>query len=163
VGATNRWWKAWHRYIGFVISMCNVWFGLKLKRTIESFEPTIVWYHSIKRYVGWLPIHMTKNLQWKKRMMYHDLGFFHPFPHAVSDEKQLPKQSWLFDWIRSSNSRNPFVWLAITGKRISVQILKKYMKEFDLQLVPSSFLQKYAKKFSGVQTATLPHFVQTKK
>jgi len=68
----------------------------------------------------------------------------------------------LFEWIRSGNSKNPVVWLAIMGKRISVQILKKYIKKFDLQLVPSSFLQKYTKKFINIKTIVLPHFIQIK-
>lgn len=161
-GARNRWWKVRQRYLGFVISMCNVWFGIELKKTIKSFEPDIIRYHSISRYIGRLPLYMTKNMSWKKRIMYHDLWLFHPFPHAVIDEKQLTKAWWLIDRIRSSKSKNPLVWIAIMGKRISVRILQTSISEFDLQLVPSSFLHKYAKKFNNIKTTVLPHFIQIK-
>lgn len=38
-------------------------------------------------------------------MMYHDLGYFHPFPHAVTQEHQIPSS---LDWKEFSASvHNP--------------------------------------------------------
>ncbi|MFA7284540.1 MAG: hypothetical protein WC004_01820, partial [Candidatus Absconditabacterales bacterium] len=52
-------------------------------------KPDVIRFHSLVRYHGRLPVRISGFVFAQKMMMYHDLGYFHPFPHLVTQEDQV--------------------------------------------------------------------------
>ena len=79
--------------------------------------------------------------------MYHDLGYFHPYPSKVTDESQILPLS-LSNFIKMYTDLDPtnkdrtikkiLVWLKYFHIKLLSSILKKNM---DLYLVPSPFIK----------------------
>lgn len=96
-------------------------------------------------------------------MMYHDLGYFHPFPSKVYQEKQVKKLTFK-SFLKMCESKNPIVLLLAMWKYLSLLLLKRQLeKHLDKHLVPSSFMetmvqQAFTAKKSNIQT--FGHFVQ---
>jgi glycosyltransferase involved in cell wall biosynthesis len=157
IGST--WWRRKSsRILSMLFSACNVFFAGKLRKKIESFQPDIIWCHSVLRHIGRLGLSAINRSSAQKRMMYHDLGYFHPFPHAVTQEKQIPAS---LDWKDFSASiHNPITKFLVRGKWILLQKMQKQLKKFDKHLVPSAFMEALVRKNYGEKVTVLPHFIQ---
>lgn len=55
-----------------VLSLCNIPFALRLQSMVSTFKPDVIWYHSVLRYIGWLPL-ATVGRHVKSYVMLHDL------------------------------------------------------------------------------------------
>lgn len=155
----SSWWKTKiGRLLSMVASSCNVLFAYRLHRKIQQFSPDVIRCHSVLRYVGWLPLHVINNTPAAKRMMYHDLWYFHPFPHKVTNEIQIPAS---LDWKDFSSSINNFVMkFFVRWKRILLKAICKQLKKFDQHLVPSEFMTRAVVKNYNNNLIVLPHFIQ---
>jgi hypothetical protein len=75
--------------LGIALSVCNIFAAIQLYIKVKRYKPDIIWYHSVSRRIGWLPLRITRNSSAKKFMMYHDLGYVYPFPHALTALNQI--------------------------------------------------------------------------
>jgi len=155
----SAWWRTrLSRIFSMLLSAHNIFFTWKLHRKIQSFQPDIIWCHSVLRHIGRIGLSVINKSSAQKRMMYHDLGYFHPFPHAVTQEKQLPAS---LDWRDFSASiHNPITKFFVRGKWLLLQKMQKQLKKFDIHLVPSTFMEAVVRKNYGEKVTVLPHFIQ---
>ncbi len=139
-----------------------VWFNVfayfGLRKKIKEFKPDIIWIHSASRYLWWLPL---LNCRWKTTlMMYHDLGYFHPYPSQVYEEKQVVEFGFI-NFIKQANSKNPLIIFLVSLKYLSILITRKVLlKVVNCHLIPSDFMKKFLKNW-GVdrdKIVVLKHF-----
>lgn len=163
-----RWMKKLRWYMlpatGFNI-VSAIWLIIRCYK----WKPDVIWFHSLIRYHGRLPVWMSGFVVAQKMMMYHDLGYFHPFPHLVTQEDQ----------VLSFGIRN-FVRMGLMAKKpqtklsaamVTIAVLLKYCSLYllrssllsvvDKHLVPSEFMVRYL-QWWGVDEKkiyVLPHFI----
>lgn len=116
------------------------------------------------RYLGRAPLRISKFSQAKKRMMFHDLGYFYPFPSQLTSEHQIKTPLTLKHFLTSYPTNNPLKKLAIIGKYISLYLIKyQLQKRIDTFFVPSPFMEKIVEKsyqISNDKVKTFAHFMQ---
>ena len=127
-------------------------------------KPDLIRYNSVMRYLGRAPIWISRISKAKKRMMFHDLGYFAPFPSTLFQEKQIRTPFTLSNFMQTQTTKNPFKKLAIFGKYISLWLIKKQLqKKIDTFLVPSNFMKDILHKSYNVSNNKIeifPHFIQ---
>lgn len=165
-------WSKWQRKKRFwlLLSPFNFWSTGNLKKVLKEEKPDIIWFNSLLR---WLGPHIVKTTwKWRKKeksdckfwMMYHDFGYFYPFPselYYIEDCKTpLTKKNFLsaYKW------NNPIAKLAVLCKYYWLQPLKKILKkEIDLHLAPSDCITNIARDSYWIQEKkcrSFPHFIQ---
>ena len=165
-------WSKWQRKKRFwlLLSPFNFWSTGSLKEILENEKPDIIWFNSLLR---WLWPNVVKVAwKWRKQekfdckfwMMYHDFGYFYPFPselyHIEDCKTPLTKKNFLsaYKW------KNPITKLAVLCKYYWIQPLKKVLKkEIDLHLSPSDCITNIARdsyKISEKKCKSFPHFIQ---
>ena len=165
-------WSKWQRKKRFwlLLSPFNFWSTGNLKKVLEEEKPDIIWLNSLLR---WLGPHVVKTTwKWRKKeksdckfwMMYHDFGYFYPFPselyHIEDCKTPLTKKNFLsaYKW------NNPIAKLAVLCKYYWLQPLKKVLKkEIDLHLAPSDCITNIARDSYWIQEKKcrfFPHFIQ---
>ena len=171
-GSTLPAWSKWQRKKRFwlLLSPFNFWSTGSLKEALRNEKPDIIWFNSLLR---WLGPNVVKTA-WKRRkkektdskfwMMYHDFGYFYPFPselYYIEDCKTpLTKRNFLsaYKW------KNPITKLAVLCKYYRLQPLKKVLKkEIDLHLSPSDCITNIARdsyKIPEKKCKSFPHFIQ---
>lgn len=165
-GTNIPWWKIWQylKYFGLCLAIFNRVDAIKLKKEIRTFMPKVVRYNSTLRWLGRFPIKITKDENIKKLMMYHDLGYFHPYPSQVTQEDMVQTPLTLRNFIKSANTKNPLKICAVICKYRSVTLLRKRLiKTIDLHLVPSQFMEKIVSesyRLPDKKVKTLSHFIQ---
>jgi len=152
------------KYLGFVTAIFNIIASIKLRIKIKKIKPEIIWYHSILRYLGRLPLRISKWSKAEKRMMYHDLGYFFPYPSKLQNEAQIRYPLTLKNFISSAQTKNPIKILAMTGKYFLLQLIKKQLqKRIKLHLVPSTFMKPIVHRSYDIadeKIVVFPHFIQ---
>lgn len=164
------------KYIWMLIAICNDRQWLRLLLTLKKFKftrwggftswgwPDLIRYHSILRHLGWESLWMSRFSDAKKRMMYHDFGYVHPFPHALTQVNQIKTPLTLRHFIQSAKTKNPLKLLAVLFKFCSLSLIKYQLKkQIDTHLVPSPFMADIihkSYKISPDKIKTFPHFVQ---
>ncbi|HBB04615.1 TPA: hypothetical protein DCZ39_07130 [Patescibacteria group bacterium] len=127
-------------------------------------KPDLIRYNSVMRYLGRAPIRISKHTSAKKWMMFHDLGYFYPFPSQLTSEHQIKTPFTLKHFLASYQTNNPLKKLAITGKYFSLLLIKKQLeKRMDTFLVPSDFMKDIVHKsyhIDNEKIVTFPHFIQ---
>jgi glycosyltransferase involved in cell wall biosynthesis len=148
------------RLLSMLISVCNIPFALYLRHTITNYQPDLIRYHSILRHIGRLPLRYNQKTKNTKRIMYHDLGYFHPFPSSVQSTQQINIK---LSRNKFTKGYNPIHSIFITGKRIILQLLRPQIAKLDLHLTPSDFIGPYLHTHYNINQThivTLPHFTQ---
>ena len=116
------------------------------------------------RYLGRAPIRAIKESTAKKWMMFHDLGYFYPFPSQMTNEHQIKTPFTLKHFLSSYTTNNPLKKLAIIGKYLSLCLIKKQLqKRMDTFLVPSDFMKDIVHKSYHIDNEKIkvfPHFIQ---
>lgn len=152
------------KYIGIVTWLGNFRETIKLQRKIKEMQPDLIRYHSVMRYFGRAPIRASKNSPAKKRMMFHDLGYFYPFPSEINHEDKIKTPFSLKKFLDSYPTSNPLKILAIIGKYISLSLIKDQLKKrVDTFLVPSEFMKDIVHKSYKINNENIkvfPHFIQ---
>ena len=152
------------KYLGIITGVGNFWEAIKLQRKIKKYKPDLIRYHSVMRYLGRAPVRASKNSSVKKWMMFHDLWYFYPFPSQLNHEHQIKKPFTLNNFLSSYVTKNPLKKLAIIGKYISLQLIKKQLeKRMDTFLVPSDFMKDIVHKsytLDNEKIKVFPHFIQ---
>ncbi|HRX63649.1 MAG TPA: glycosyltransferase [Candidatus Absconditabacterales bacterium] len=152
------------KYFGLFFAMRNFVDAIRLSRVVRKFKPKAIRYHSTLRRLGWLPILALGSHKSKKFMMYHDLGYFHPFPKSVLQENMVKTPFTFKNFVSSYPSKNPITKFAICLKYISICLIKKQLKKtIDLHLLPSDFVTKITHESYQIDTKkvqTFSHFIQ---
>ena len=152
------------KYLGILLAICNDRQGTKLFFKLKTYKPDLIRYHSVLRNLGWESLWMSKFFPAKKWMMYHDFGYVHPFPHALTHVHQIKNPLTLKHFLQSANTKNPLKLLAVLFKYCSVALIKNQLKKrIDLHLVPSEFMTDIihkSYKISPDKIKAFPHFVQ---
>ena len=152
------------KYAGMFAAICNDWQAFRLKSLIRKKKPDLIRYHSVLRHLGRSTFWASKNLSAKKRMMYHDFWYVHPFPHALTDVRQINLPLTLKGFIKSANTKNPLKILAIIFKFCSLSLLRRqFRRNVDFHLVPSQFMEDIihkSYKISPSKIKTFTHFIQ---
>ena len=127
-------------------------------------KPELIRYNSILRYIGRMPLRASRNAQAEKWMMYHDLGYFYPFPSKLEREEQIKTPFTFSNFISSAKTHNPIKKLAIIMKFFSLSNIKKQIQEtITLHIVPSPFMKPIlhkSYKISEEKITVLEHFIQ---
>lgn len=156
-------WGKVKKYLGLGLSLGNIWEARRLKKFIKQENPDLIWFHSMIRREGRMPIDAIKTSKAKKRMMYHDLGYFHPYPSKVQKVEEVQGLSFT-TFLKMAQTKNPLKLLLVAGKRISLNFLKKSLnRDINLHLVPSSFMVPLVKQSMNISTdkiQTFEHFIQ---
>ena len=165
-------WSKWQRKKRFwlLLSPFNFWSVNSLNEVLEEEKPDIIWFNSLLRWLG--PNVVKTAWKWRKKdksdckfwMMYHDFGYFYPFPsqlyHIENCRTPLTKQNFTsaYKW------KNPITKLAVWFKYYWLQPLKKVLKkEIDLHLAPSDCITNIARDSYWIQDKkckSFPHFIQ---
>ena len=152
------------KYLWIISGLGNMYEAFKLKRKITTYKPDLIRYHSVMRYLGRAPVFANKNSSAKKRMMFHDLGYFAPFPSQLFQEKQIRTPFTLHHFLQTQPTKNPIKLLAIIGKYISLSLIKNQLKKsVDTFLVPSEFMKDIVHKsykINNEKIKVFPHFIQ---
>lgn len=152
------------KYLGILTGLGNFYEAIKLKRKIKKMKPDLIRYNSVMRYLGRVPLKVSKCSTAKKWMMFHDLGYFYPFPSQLTSEHQIKTPLNLKHFLSSYPTKNPLKKLAIIGKYLSLCLIKKQLqKRMDTFLVPSDFMKDIVHKSYKIDQEKIkvfPHFIQ---
>lgn len=152
------------KYLGFVTGIANIRAAYKVYRNIKQQQPDLIRYHSTMRYLGWMPIRVSKYSTAKKWMMFHDLGYFAPFPSSLFQQKQIRTPFTLRHFMQTQPTKNPIKLLAIIGKYITLSLIKQQLThKIDTFLIPSAFMQDIihsSYKIQNEKIKVFPHFIQ---
>lgn len=111
-----------------------------INRILKQTEPDIIRRHSTSRWLGRFPLRATRNFKGKQRMTYHDLGYFHPFPHKVTQTTQIPERN-IKNYLKAGENKNPIVQAAMYCKFTLHSLLRKQLQlNIDKHFVPSTFM-----------------------
>ncbi len=152
------------KYFWLLWAFINFVSFFKIKKEIKEFKPDIIRYHSTLRWMWWLSLFASKNFKWKKFVMYHDFGYFYPFPHSLNFVEQIKSPLSLSNYIKSAKTKNPIKIIAIFFKYISVYLIKNQLKNWNFHhLTPSDFMVDIVAdsyKISKKTVQAFPHFIQ---
>lgn len=143
----------------------NIPYYLKLKKVLQQYDPDVIRFHSLVRFLGWLPFSLVQNSNAIKMIMYHDFWYFHPYPSKIYDEKQLEDEFSLVWFIKQANLKFwillPVKFILVLFKFISLRLIKNYIiKNIDVNLVPSDYMVDIVKDkyWQDLNVLELPHF-----
>ncbi len=159
--------KSWFKLLTMLSSIINIWERFRLKRIIKEYQPELVFYNSMLRYFSGHNI--IQNPHWDTWMMYHDFGYFAPFPSKVDDvnkvEKKLNFRNFVFgNWATQSclwKIKSILISPFLSGKLILVKFIQHKKDKIDLHLVPSKFMETTVTKSYWIpskKVKTLNHF-----
>ena len=158
----GRAWK-WKKFIGIGLGCFNFFEAIRFLRFVKKEKPDLIWYHSMIRWMGWMPLWMTRNMKTKKWMMYHDFWYFTPYPHALWDTKELEILTFRH-YIHLAHTKNPLKLLLVAGKYFSLSLLVNQLKkQIHLHLTPSEFMVPIVEKSFGLpkwKVKSFNHFLQ---
>lgn len=159
----GKWWKL-KKLFGIGFACGNLWQAIRFYKFIKKEKPDLIRYNSMLRWNGRLPLRITRNSKAKKRMMYHDFGYFTPYPHQLSDTQQIKTPLSLKHYLAMASTSNIFKKLLICGKYLTLNLLKKQLKkQIDLHLVPSAFIVPIVEKSFSISQGEVQdfnHFLQ---
>ena len=165
-------WNKWQRKKRFwlLLSPFNFWSAGDLKKVLEKEKPDIIWFNSLLRWLG--PNVVKTAWKWRKEnkadckfwMMYHDFGYFYPFPSELYFIEDCKTPLTKKNFVSAYKWKNLISKLAVLCKYYWLQPLKKVLKkEIDLQLSPSNCITNIVRdsyKISERKCKSFPHFIQ---
>ena len=111
-----------------------------LKETYNKKTPDLVRRHSVQRRLGPAGIFPYPTAQ--HRVMYHDFWLFHPYPSAVTSQKQVERSASFIGYIAEAvGSKFLHVPLALLKRCSSIVISSRLRTHIDRHLVPSVFMK----------------------
>ena len=162
-------WK-WKKRLWLVLFPFNFWSSDNLKNILDKEKPDIIWFNSLLRWLG--PNVVKIAWKWRKEnkadckfwMMYHDFGYFYPFPSELYFIEDCKTPLTKKNFVSAYRWNNVVSKLAVWFKYYRLQPLKKVLKkEIDLHLAPSDCVTIIARdsyKISEKKCRSFPHFIQ---
>lgn len=100
----------------------------------------------------------------KVRMMFHDMGYYVPYPSVLYNIWKVVGSMSLSYWLQVGKTKNPLKIILLICKRFLLRIIKNIFRNRDTTyLVPSPFMQEPTEKWragKNQKTIVLPHFVK---
>lgn len=159
----GRLWKL-KKLLGIGFASFNLWQAIRFFFFIKKENPDLIWYHSMLRRNGWLPLAFTRSCKAEKWMMYHDFGYFTPYPHQLSTIKEIKTPLRLRHYLHMAKTKNPLKKLLICGKYLTLGLLKTELKkQISRHLVPSAFMVPIVEQSFELpkgKTEAFNHFLQ---
>jgi hypothetical protein len=164
-----RWWPCktqrarmrWQLLAGW-----NLFETGRLLRYILREKPTMIWRHSIQRYIWRMPllaVWIVMNYQKSKPIhliTYHDFWLLYPYPSQLTSYHQLDQAASLKGYLSSTKKTylKPIIFLKRIYSKLLLFILKRIIT---IHLVPSDYMKPIYQHhlWSSVTIETLPHFV----
>ncbi|AHB40838.1 group 1 glycosyl transferase [candidate division SR1 bacterium RAAC1_SR1_1] len=137
--------------------------AFRLWRFCKKWQPDIIWYNSTLRRLGRMSVWVGGFFAKERWMMYHDFGYFFPFPKKLLYEQQIKTPLTFFSFLSMAKQRAITTSIFVVGKFISLNLLKRKLSTIDKHLVPSPFLVDILHKshqISKNKIFCLEHFLQ---
>ena len=162
-------WK-WKKRLWLLLFPFNFWSSNNLKKVLENEKPDLIWFNSLLRWLG--PNVVKTAWKWRKQnkseskiwMMYHDFGYFYPFPSELYFIEDCKTPLTKKNFVSAYKWKNLITKLAVLCKYYWLQSLKKVLKkEIDLHLSPSDCITNIARDSYGISEKkcnSFPHFIQ---
>ena len=135
-----------HRIRHFLlpVTSLNVYFAVKIVFQIITIKPDLIRRHSVSRYIGWFPVWVAWLFRIRTWIMYHDLGYFHPYPSLLAEVSQIPKVWSLISWLQAGYEVDQ-VWLIKTILMIlkfrNISALRRALvRNTSIHFIPSSYM-----------------------
>jgi len=166
--AWSKW--QWKKRFWLLLSPFNFWSLRDLRKILKKENPDIIRFNSLLRWLG--PNVVKTAWKWRKEnksdskfwMMYHDFGYFYPFPSELYFIEDCKTPLIKKNFVSAYKWKNPITKLAVLCKYHWLQPLKKVLKkEIDLHLSPSDCITNIARdsyKISEKKCKSFPHFIQ---
>lgn len=126
------------------VTLCNIWFAAQLIRAIHKHKPDLIWWHSVSRYIWRFPLWVAGLYGIRSWMMYHDLGYVHPYPSLLTDVSQIPQQRSLRSWITAGKAVGKTSIIATILMALKfwgmTAIRAQLLSTVSLHLVPSPYM-----------------------
>ncbi len=150
----------WKRRIMFVLSLIAFWRGIALWKGLRETQPTLIWLHSILRYMWpwWaLAVRHYQRKTWARIILcHHDLGLLAAFPQDITSESMIPESTRLTDFIPKYTSLTKKI-ISI-GKWCYVRLILSLLGKNIEHMVFASFLIPYVQKQAKKEDIILfPH------
>lgn len=155
-------WTKLLRLLGLPYSFCNITSAWGIRKKIREYKPDAIWLHSVSRFLGPLVVREVNKSGIFSLVTYHDLGLLSPFPSKVESETMIPKSPSLGSFLGVIHSHNPITYLAACCKYFQVSLLRKFLKDIDVHVVPSAFLIPHIRdiwEISEEKIVVLEHFL----
>jgi hypothetical protein len=152
--------KIWR---GLITAPFNFWSARKFNRFLKKEPPELVRFHSLLRTLGPNVVRVAKKRNIKTWMMYHDFGYFAPYPSKVSAVSEIQTPLTLQHFLANAK-KGSISKIAVYCKYFWLKSLIKVLKSaVNLHLVPSAFMENFVVKGLEIpekQVKVLSHFLQ---
>lgn len=135
-----------HRIRHFLlpVTSLNIYFAVKIIFQIITIKPDLIRRHSVSRYIGWFPVWIAWLFHIRTWIMYHDLGYFHPYPSLLSEVSQIPRVWKLSSWLQAGYEVDQ-VWLIKTILMIlkfrNISALRRVLvRNISIHFIPSPYM-----------------------
>lgn len=159
--------KSFMRSVWFILSFFNIFATLSLLYKVNKSKNDILFFHSILRFIWWLPLFVLWFHSSKKILMIHDMWLMHPYPSLVVSEEQLIFTRNLTNYLQAGYVCQKtwlFANIAMTWKYILCSFLRLVLKKnIDIYFVPSSFMVIHIQRWLWTWKHVInviPHFVK---
>ncbi|MBQ7074655.1 glycosyltransferase [bacterium] len=154
------------RYRGILTSPFAFLSKIRFKNFLKKETPDIIRFHSLLRGLGKGVIEAAAKYQEKEKkselwMMYHDFGYFYPYPHALFEIKHCKTPFSRKNFLANQKGIKK---LLARGKYLLMKGLVKSLKKYiNLHLVPSEYMKDIvinSYKIAEKKVKVFPHFIQ---
>jgi hypothetical protein len=149
------------RKLWLIATAFNLPLFAHIHNEIREKKPTLVWLHSVSRFlwrlpIAWIPLRKKSQI----RCTIHDLGMLHPFGAGVTNLDMIPEFSLAWFTGMTTNIIKKFL---IALKFANIRMVKKQLeRKVNLRTVPSTFMVDILHQKRGIpkeKILALPHFI----
>ena len=162
------WWQnitKTKKILWLIKSFNNTSESKKIRQKLEEFQPDLIWFHSVSRYLGPAVVAEWVKFSAKTIMTYHDLWYFAPFADKVFDKSDIPEKFNLIEFLKK-NPKNFLYYPYIIFKFLKLKRLRQQLQKVDFHTTPSKFMKKYVIDhwyWKKENTQVLPNFILKEK
>jgi len=153
--------KGLKKYFWLLFSNFNFVYANKFQEKINKFQPDIIWFHSISRFLGPKILDKLENFEWETIMTYHDFGYFALYATDVWNEKDIATKFNLWEFLKKSWKKWFLLFPYSIYKYFRLKNLRtKLSKYVKTHTVPSPFMKKYGEQlWYSNNIEVLPNFI----
>lgn len=145
----------WKRVFLLFLNPFLFWHFFSLRREVGKFQPDVIWWHSLLRYIGFWGILALVLSKARTIITHHDLWLIAPHPSRVYALWDIPSTLSLGLFLRGSS--NVISILSTSLKWLYLRILWILLSRISLHLVPSEFLISYYRKNTPHEVRVFSH------
>ncbi len=155
------------KYFGILSSPFGWCRSYRFKKFLLQEKPDLIRFHSLLRGLGKGVVESAEQYKQKEKkavslwMMYHDFGYFYPYPHSLFEKDQCKCPLSLSNFLTGQKGLKKI--LAFGKYLLMKGLVKTLKKTIDLHLTPSDFMREMviqSYQLSEKKVKTFPHFIQ---